>query len=70
MKEVITIENLDLGQFFFTSDHCQPHNLGESWVSITQYHTTKDKVKTSNEDPINKWATMVEIPNPQPEYQA
>lgn len=69
-NSIITISNLDKNQFFFTTDHCQPHNLGDKWVSCTQYRTTREAVKKQEEEGINEWARCFEIPNPQPEYQA
>lgn len=70
MTTIITIENTDTGEFFFTTDHCQPHNLGEGWVSVTNYRTTREVVKRVIETPSAGWLDMKEIPNPQPEYQA
>jgi len=70
MKSIITISNLDKNQFFFTTDHCQPHNLGDAWVSCTTSNTTREIVKNQEENAINEWTRCIEIPNPQPEYQA
>lgn len=35
MNQIIIICNVDTNEYFFTTDHCQPHNLGEQWVSTT-----------------------------------
>jgi len=70
MKEIITIGNIKKQQFFFTTNHCQPHNLGDDWVSCSERNTTREAVKESEEECGMVWARCFEIPNPQPEYQA
>lgn len=70
---IITISKLDKdfnNTFFFTTDHCQPHGLGEEWVSCTHYNTTREIVKEREENPSILGSKGTEIPNPQPEYQA
>lgn len=37
MKQIITISNIETKEYFFTTDHCQDHNLGSSWVPVTAY---------------------------------
>lgn len=69
-QNIITISNLETNQFFFTTNHCQPHNLGPNWVSCTISNTTREEVKNSEENGINEWSRCIEISNPQPEYQA
>ena len=82
--DIITISNLDKNQFFFTTDHCQPHNLGSSWVSCTStlpmVVTPRKSLPTgiiTNKAEYKKvmcngfgGEPMEDIPNPQPEYQA
>lgn len=73
MPTIVTIEKLDNNfncEYFFSTDHCQP-GLGEKWVPVTHYNTTREEVKKQNEEhyPVIG-ATSKEIPNPNPEYQA
>lgn len=32
---IITVSNLDTMEYFFTTDHCQKHGLGDKWVPCT-----------------------------------
>lgn len=35
MNKIITISNINTNEYFFTTDHCQKHNLGSDWVPCT-----------------------------------
>ena len=35
MEQIVTISNVNTDEFFFSTDHCQPHNLGECWISCS-----------------------------------
>jgi len=76
---IITISNVDTDEYFFTTDHCQKHNLGNSWVPCTTTIPITVAVRealptgivNNKEDYKKVFDThMREIPNPQPEYQA
>lgn len=78
-KKISSISNCDKKEVFFTTDHCQPHGLGDSWVSCT--HTLPLKVVKRDELPsgiITNKEELIKvlyndhkvINNPNPEYQA
>lgn len=85
MREyIITISNVNTGEFFFTTDHCQPHQLGSEWVSCTYgplpgHVVARESLPSGlveNKEDYKKvfvgmdWCPAVEIPNPNPLYQA
>lgn len=78
-EAIIAIANLDTKQFFFTTDHCQRHNLGSEWVPTTIYVPMKVVARESLPDGVIKdkedykkvfCDDLEEIKNPQAEYQA
>jgi hypothetical protein len=78
-KPIITISSIDKKQFFFTTDHCQKHNLGEDWVSCSSYLpiyvvpravVPDGWVKTKEQYKSVFYYNYEEIPNPNPAYQA
>jgi hypothetical protein len=77
MQRIITITNLSLGQFFFTTDHCQNHGLGPDWVPCTAtlpMHVVPrpcvpDGIVRTKEDYVNVFRSdTIEIPNPNPTF--
>lgn len=77
--EIITITSYDEGKFFFTTDHCQKHGLGDSWVPTTTYLPMQVAPRESLPDGIIKnkedykkvfCYDLEEIKNPQEEFQA
>lgn len=74
MATIITISRFidDFNEeYFFSTDHCQPNLDGNEWVSCSHYNTSREEIKDQNENhyPI-LGASSVEIPNPDPNYQA
>lgn len=79
MERLIVISNIDTGEYFFTTDHCQSHNLGNNWVPITHRLPIAVFPRTSCPDGIVKDKETYkkvfhhngkEIPNPEPNFQA
>ena len=91
--EIITISRInDNGneEYFFTTNHCQKHGLGNQWVSCTYtlpmkivprdglpsgLVTNKEEWKAVFEkspiiDEFGIQCKCIEIPNPNPEFQA
>jgi hypothetical protein len=83
-RYIITISNLEKNQFFFSTDHCQPHGLNEQWVSCTYgplpghvapRESLPSGLITNKEEYLKVFEygldnkPMEEIPNPQVEYQ-
>jgi len=77
MQRITTISNLSLGQFFFTTDHCQKHGLGPDWVPCTAtlpMHVVPrlcvpDGIVRTKEDYMKVfYLDSVEIPNPDPTF--
>jgi len=73
MATIITIHKASEDfndEFFFSTDHCQP-NLPDNYVPVTHYNTTREEVLDRN---INHYPVVgcksIEIPNPDPKYQA
>lgn len=81
---IITISNRSEGKFFFTTDHCQKHGLGAQWVSCTTALPITIKAReclplgiiTNKKEYVKVFEhgidgkPLLEIDNPQPEYQA
>ena len=76
---MITISNYDTKQFFFSTDHCQNHGLGDSWVPCTAQIPMRVKpretlpsglITNKDEYKLVFYNDFTEIPNPQPEFQA
>lgn len=76
---IITISNLETHEYFFTTKHCQPHNLGPDWVScsarIPMHVVPRKGVEDGVISTVAQYnevfnSDMKEILNPQPEYQA
>lgn len=72
MKTIITFHRCDEDfneEYFFSTDHCQP-NLGNDWIPVSRYNTTREIVKEREKKYPIKRCISVEIPNPNPKYQA
>lgn len=78
-KTIITIGNLDTKEYFFTTDHCQNHNLGNGWVPVTIYLPMVVVKRESCPDGVIRdketykkvfYTDCKEIPNPNAEFQA
>ena len=76
---IIAIFNVVDDKYFFTTDHCQKHGLGENFVPCTHYipqHVTPREslpsgIITNKEDWKKVFGTKAEeIPNPDPACQA
>lgn len=76
--QIITISNLSTMQYFFTTDHCQDHGLGDDWVPCTYKlpgyveprACVPDGYVRTKEDYVNVFLDdMQEIPNPNSNYQ-
>lgn len=77
---IITHTNADTGEFFFSTDHCQKHNLGDRWVPCTYgplpgHVSPRPSLPTgvinNKEDYLKVFGVNnKQILNPQPEYQA
>lgn len=79
METIITINNVDTGEYFFTTDHCQPHNLGKQWVPVTTRlpmtvvprRTCPDGIVGDRETYVKVFhASGREIRNPESNFQA
>lgn len=79
MDSIITISNVNTGEYFFTTDHCQNHNLGPDWVSTTSTipmevvarECLPDGIIRNKEDYKKIFhAEGKEIPNPDPNFQS
>ena len=77
-KQIITISNIDTKEYFFTTNHCQDHNLGNSWVSCTYTIPMYVEPRKSVPDGIIKdkadlvsvfYDDMIEISNPDSKFK-
>jgi hypothetical protein len=75
---VTTISNLYTMEYFFTTDHCQKHGLGDRFVPCTytlpmrvvKRKAVKDGlISTIEQLKAVFYYDMTEIPNPDPSYQ-
>lgn len=79
MDTLIVISNVNTGEYFFTTDHCQNHNLGGAWVPITMRLPMTIVKRESCPDGIVRdketykkvfHKSGKEIPNPDSKFQA
>lgn len=79
MDTLIVICNVNTHEYFFTTDHCQNHNLGKEFVPITNYLPMQVVPRDScpdgwvkNKEDYKKVFHIgeTEIPNPDPKFQA
>lgn len=72
-KQIVVISNVDSGEYFFSTDHCQNHGLGNKFVPCTHYIPSCVVPRDSVPDGIVKnvsdlvavfYYDMIEIPNP------
>lgn len=82
---IITIQNVETEQYFFTTNHCQEHGLGSNWVPCTYgplpgYVTPRKELPSGIINNKEDYKLVFgqryfingpaeEIPNPQPEFQ-
>lgn len=77
-KSIVVISSLDNMTFFFSTNHCQEHGLGENYVPCS--HTVPMYVEPRPDIPdgfvrnatelVNVfYDDMKEIPNPDPNFQ-
>lgn len=73
METIIVISNVNTGEYFFTNNHCQNHNLGSHWVPVISRIPMEVVKRESFPDGIIKnkedykkifHADGIEIPNP------
>lgn len=77
-KTIVVIANHDEGKYFFSTNHCQNHGLSEKYVPVTHYFprevAPRKELPTGKVDNVKDivlvfYNDMVEIPNPNPEFQ-
>lgn len=78
LDTVIVISNYDNLTYFFTKNHCQNHNLGSAYVSVTHYLPSHVVPRESVPDGIVRnvkdlvavhYHEYKEIPNPDKDMQ-
>lgn len=79
MKTTITtISSIENGHFFFTTDHCQLHNLGSDYVPVTyrlpmsvvpRESLPSGVIETLDDLVLIFYSDMAQIPNPNPEFE-
>lgn len=78
MNRIITIQNVDTNEFFFTTDHCQDHGFGPKWVkciynipmSVAPRKSLLSGVIKSVDDLVKVfYSNDKEINNPDSNYQ-
>lgn len=52
MRSVVIISNYTSKEYFFSTDHCQPHELGDNWASVTHYLPSRVVPREGLEDGI------------------
>ena len=60
-RGIVTITNMDTGEYFFSTDHIQP--MPEEWVPVTHYNEPYDIVRQ-----LHQSMGEIEIENPDPNY--
>lgn len=77
-QSIIVISNLENNTYFFSTDHCQKHNLGNNFVPCTHGVPSYVVPRESLPDGMIKnvkdlvavfYDDMQEIPNPDPSFQ-
>lgn len=77
-SNIITFSNLETREYFFSTDYCQEHGMGDNFVScayrIPNYVKPRESrpsgLINSIQDYIDVFLfDLTEIPNPDPQFQ-
>jgi len=77
-KQIIVISNMDNMTYFFSTNHCQNHGLGDNYVPCTHYIPSRVEPRESVPNGIINnvndlvavfYDDMKEIPNPDSKFK-
>lgn len=77
-NSIVVISSYERGEYFFSTDHCQDHGLGDDFVRVTNYlpmHVVpREGLEDGIIDTVEKLVFIfhhgeTEIKNPNPKFQ-